>query len=123
MFVYFLKLYCTYTDICDLCSRIEETKTRFKEIKDILDSAAHDDDDTSTKKNDRMKPKAFCKALEFLLERINLMRIDDVNKIIRRIAPFIKVNGIEYERENFQASSKQKSLPFLILYAHHYHFL
>ena len=47
------------------------------------------------------RPRIFCKALEFLLERVNAMRIDAANARLRLIAPVIKDHGIDYERGKF----------------------
>ena len=42
-----------------------------------------------------------CECLEFLLERVNVMRIDAANARLRLIAPVIKDHGIDYERGKF----------------------
>ena len=47
-------------------------------------------------------PQWFCKAMEFLLDRVNAMRIDAANARLRLIAPVIKDHGIDYERGKFQ---------------------
>lgn len=47
------------------------------------------------------QPRVFCKALEFLLERVNAIRIDSANAMLRLIAPVIKNHGIDYERGKF----------------------
>ena len=49
------------------------------------------------------QPRAFCTALEFLLERVNVMRIDAANVRLRLLAPVIKDHGVEYERHHFRA--------------------
>jgi len=48
------------------------------------------------------RPRQLCKALEFLLDRVNAMRIDAANARLRLIAPVIKDHGIDYERGKFQ---------------------
>jgi hypothetical protein len=48
------------------------------------------------------QPQAFCKALEFLLNCTNILRIDMANKKLKTIAPIIKNYGIDYERGKFQ---------------------
>jgi len=48
------------------------------------------------------KPRAFCKALEFLLDRVNAMRIDAANCRLCLVAPVIKDHGVDYERGKFQ---------------------
>ena len=47
-------------------------------------------------------PSVFCKGLEFLLERLNIMRIDAANSRLRAISPVIRDHGIDYERGKFQ---------------------
>jgi hypothetical protein len=47
-------------------------------------------------------PVALCKALEFLLARVNLMRIDAANMRLRLIAPVVRDHGVDYERGKFQ---------------------
>ena len=47
------------------------------------------------------QPRAFCKALEFLHERLNAMRIDAANARLRMIAPVLQRNGVAYERSKF----------------------
>ena len=48
------------------------------------------------------QPRTFCGALEFLIDRINAMRIDAANARLRLIAPVIKDHGVDYERGKFQ---------------------
>jgi hypothetical protein len=47
-------------------------------------------------------PNVYCKGLEFLLNRVNAMRIDSANARLRTIAPVIRDGGIEYERGKFK---------------------
>jgi len=47
------------------------------------------------------RPKAFCKALDMLLARVNVMRIDACNARLRLIGPVIKDHGIDYEHGKF----------------------
>ena len=54
--------------------------------------------------------RAFCKALEFLLDRVNAMRIDAANARLRLIAPVIKDHGVDYERGKFQDKIADGSL-------------
>ena len=54
--------------------------------------------------------RAFCNALEFLLDRVNAMRIDAANARMRLIAPVIKDHGIDYERGKFQHKLDDGSL-------------
>jgi hypothetical protein len=47
-------------------------------------------------------PGVFCAGLEFLLERVNALRIDAANARLRLISPVIRDHGIDYERGKFQ---------------------
>ena len=47
-------------------------------------------------------PRAVCLGLEFLLDRVNALRIDAANARLRTIAPVIRDSGIDYERERFE---------------------
>ena len=71
-------------------------------------AAAHLMRDAELQQQDQ--PRAFCKALEFLLDRINVMRIDAANCRLRLIAPVIKDHGIDYERGKFQDKLNDGSL-------------
>jgi hypothetical protein len=53
---------------------------------------------------------AFYKAVAFLLERLNTMRIDAANARLRLIAPVIKDHGIDCERGKFQEKLNDGSL-------------
>ena len=68
--------------------RDEETKTKWQVVADAMDTEPG--------------PRTFCKALEFLLDRVNAMRIDAANARLRLIAPVIKDHGVDYERGKFQ---------------------
>lgn len=48
------------------------------------------------------QPRALCSALEFLLDRVNVMRIDAANARLRLISPVIRDHGIDYERGKFR---------------------
>lgn len=52
------------------------------------------------------QPAAFCRGLEFILDRVNLMRIDCANARLRMIAPVIKLHGPEYERAHMERRIK-----------------
>jgi hypothetical protein len=56
------------------------------------------------------QPVAFCEALRFLLDRVNVLRIDAANTRLRLIAPVIIDHGIEYERGKFQVKLNDGSL-------------
>ena len=49
-----------------------------------------------------VQPQVLCSTLEFLLDYVNLLRIDAANTRLRLISPIIKEHGIEYERGKFQ---------------------
>jgi hypothetical protein len=55
-------------------------------------------------------PAVFCAALEFLLDRVNAMRIDAANARLRLISPVIRDHGIDYERGKFQDKLNDGSL-------------
>jgi hypothetical protein len=48
------------------------------------------------------KPRVFSQALEFLVDRVFVLRIDMANGKLRAMAPVIRVHGIEYERNKVQ---------------------
>ena len=79
--------------------RDEETKTKWELIRGAMVAAV-----------DVEQPRAFCNALEFLLDRLNAMRIDAANARLRLIAPVIMDHGIDYERGKFQDKLKDGSL-------------
>ena len=47
-------------------------------------------------------PKAVCLGLEFLLDRVNTLRIDAANTRLRLVSPVIRDHGVDYERGKFQ---------------------
>lgn len=55
-----------------------ETRTRWGEMQELLERAAE---------TEAERPAAFCKALEFVLDRVNTIRIDAANARLRMIAP------------------------------------
>ena len=79
--------------------RDAETKAKWKAIDTAMQAATTDE-----------HPRAFCQALEFLLDRLNVMRIDAANARLRLIAPVIKDHGIDYERGKFQDKLKDGTL-------------
>lgn len=80
-------------------ARDTETKQLWKPIEQAMQDASAEE-----------QARAFCKALEFLLDRVNAMRIDACNSRLRLIAPVIKDHGIDYERGKFQDKLKDGSL-------------
>ena len=79
--------------------RDEETKAKWKEISHAMNDAAREE-----------QHRAFCRGLEFLLDRVNAMRIDAANARLRLIAPVIKDHGIDYERGKFQDKLNEGTL-------------
>jgi hypothetical protein len=76
------------------CSRRDiETLTMWMEKKEALDTASIEIE---------TQPTAFCKTLEFLLGRVNAMRLDAANARLRLIAPVVRDHGVEYERGKMQ---------------------
>lgn len=73
--------------------RDEETKAKWTEVGAQMQAADADA---------QARPRSLCKALEFLLDRVNAMRIDAANARLRLIAPVIKDHGVDYERGKFQ---------------------
>ena len=80
--------------------RDEETKAKWKDVHACLERAASGEE----------RPRAFCRALEFLLDRVNAMRIDAANARLRLIAPVIKDHGVDYERGKFQEKLDEGAL-------------
>ena len=79
--------------------REEESRTRWKPVSWGMEHAKPKD-----------QPRAFCRALEFLLGRINAMRVDAANARLRRIAPVIKDHGVEYEQSKFANKLRDGSI-------------
>ena len=48
--------------------------------------------------------------MEFLLDRVNALRIDAANARLRMISPVIRANGVDYERGKFQEKLDDGSL-------------
>ena len=84
----------TYTIITRIQAprRDEETEILSKEVMDVLNAA----------NTNQEKATSFTKALEFLLNRVNICRIDAANSRLRLIAPVIQDHGFEYEGGKFQ---------------------
>eukprot|EP00291_Cryptomonas_curvata_P028949 CAMPEP_0172213412 /NCGR_PEP_ID=MMETSP1050-20130122/37578_1 /TAXON_ID=233186 /ORGANISM="Cryptomonas curvata, Strain CCAP979/52" /LENGTH=610 /DNA_ID=CAMNT_0012894241 /DNA_START=380 /DNA_END=2212 /DNA_ORIENTATION=+ len=79
--------------------RDDETRARWRQVGQAMQEATGED-----------QPRAFCTALEFLLDRVNAMRIDAANARLRLIAPVIKDHGVDYERGKFQDKLNDGSL-------------
>ena len=54
--------------------------------------------------------RALCNQLEFLLNRVNVLRIDAANVRLRNIASVIMEHGVDYEREKFEEKLKEGTL-------------
>ena len=79
--------------------RDEETRAGWREVERGMREAGAEG-----------RPRALCRALEFLLDRVNAMRIDAANARLRLIAPVIKDHGVDYERGKFQDKLRDGSL-------------
>lgn len=73
-------------------ARVDDTNARWAVVCESLEAAADSDPD---------QPRAFCSALEFLLDCINILRIDSANARLRLIAPVVAEHGIFYEVGKF----------------------
>ena len=71
--------------------RHDETRAKWAAVEEALRAAEAEE-----------QPSSFCKALEFLLERLNTMRMDAANARLRLIAPVIQDHGVDYERTEFE---------------------
>lgn len=80
--------------------RDDETKAKWAAVLEGLRSAAGKSE----------QARAFCVAIEFLLERVNAMRIDACNARLRLISPVIRNHGVDYERGKFQQQLDDGSL-------------
>ena len=69
-------------------SRDEETREKWRDVSDAMDAEPG--------------ARTLCKGLEFLLNRVNAMRIDAANSRLRLIASVVKHHGADYERSKFQ---------------------
>ena len=74
-----------------LAKRDSETRTKWEAL--LLEAA---------NSQDASPHRALCNQLEFLLNRVNVMRIDAANARLRLISPTIILHGVDYERKQFQ---------------------
>lgn len=83
--------------------RKEEIKTSIKNLEqEMIDSKPE------------QHPESFCKALEYVLSRVNIMRVDAANSRLRRIQHVINNHGVEYEQAHM--AKKLKANPnYLII--------
>ena len=83
--------------------RDAETKAKWKELLAQLDAGAAAAGGQAEEEAAMISiERWFCRGLEFLLDRVNAMRIDAANARLRLIAPVIRDHGIDYERGKFQ---------------------
>ena len=71
----------------------EEVLAQWAEVSLAMDSATPEE-----------QPATLCRALQFLMDRITIMRIESANQRLRTIAPVVTNHGVEYERYKFQDS-------------------
>ncbi|EKX51596.1 hypothetical protein GUITHDRAFT_102857 [Guillardia theta CCMP2712] len=76
-------------------SRKQETQAGWKALEEELRAGTPED-----------QPTLFCKALEYVLGRVNVMRVDAANARLRNIAHVIQNHGIEYERAHMDKKIK-----------------
>ena len=71
----------------------QEVLAQWAEVSLAMDSATPEE-----------QPATLCRALQFLMDRITIMRIESANQRLRTIAPVVTNHGVEYERYKFQDS-------------------
>eukprot|EP00960_Hanusia_phi_P001045 28633-Hanusia_phi.AAC.1 len=76
-------------------TRREETQTTWATLQDQLSDCPP-----------QQQPTAFCKALEYVLDRLNVMRVDAANSRLRNIAQVIQDHGVEYEMAFMQKKTQ-----------------
>ncbi len=74
-------------------NRVAETMTMWEETKKVMDNASEAVESQAT---------AFCKAMRFLLERVQVFRMDVGNRHLRSITPLILDHGIKYEQDKMK---------------------
>ena len=79
-----------------------ETKTMWESLQAVDNEAAE---------GEARPYRALCNQLEFLLNRVNVMRIDAANARLRNIASVIIEHGLDYEREKFDGKLKEGTFP------------
>jgi hypothetical protein len=71
--------------------RKEETADMFEQVKTLMETANAD-----------TQVVALVRGLEFLLNRVNILRVEAANARIRLIAPVVALHGISYEAGKFR---------------------
>jgi hypothetical protein len=56
--------------------------------------------------------KVLCSALQFLLDRVNLLLLDKVNTTLRQLAPTVKKHGVDYAQSNFKNALAAGTITF-----------
>jgi len=87
--------------IIQFSNRVDETMTLWEETKKAMDNASHAVESQNT---------TFCKAMRFLLERVQVFRLDAANRRLRSIAPVILDHGIEYEQDKMKEKLESGAL-------------
>ena len=80
-------------------SRKAQTEERFAALQATIGAAAPD-----------KWAEMLVKGLEFLMDRLNAMRIDAANARLRLIAPVIRDHGIDYETGKFRDKVRDRSI-------------
>eukprot|EP00960_Hanusia_phi_P006127 176780-Hanusia_phi.AAC.1 len=70
-------------------ARKEETEAGWKALEQELSAGSLQE-----------RPRLFCKALEYVLGRVNAMRVDAANARLRTLVHVIQEHGIEYEQSH-----------------------
>lgn len=71
--------------------RKAETVTSWESLKGEMQAAA----------SQEQRARALCGALELVLSRLHVVRVDTANNKLKNIAPVIREHGVEYERSHF----------------------
>jgi hypothetical protein len=93
------------SDVVDLIKIVQtperdaETRARWQMIKDAMHAAEAEE-----------QPRAFCKALEFLLNRVNVMRVDACNARLTAISGVVRDFGLNYLRDALKERLDQGTL-------------
>jgi hypothetical protein len=91
---------CSHMHPKQASKRDDETRVLWRSVNASLQTATS-----------KEQPRAFCTALEFLLDRVNTVRIDASNARLCVIAPVIKDHGVSYERGKLQVGLVIAPLP------------
>jgi hypothetical protein len=78
--------------------RDAETRLRWGPLFTSLEGAAE---------TPALQPQAFCNALEFVLDRLNTIRVDCANVRLRKTSPLLQVCGREYMQSHFEKKIRE----------------